>query len=315
MNKNYFLLLIILLFSAFIFSPLDLGVVTSNSMSPEIDEGEAFIFYDTNEFKEGDVIVFNSEIRSELVTHRAIRETEDGYITKGDNNRLTDQEVGDKYITQEDVVGRVLYFNNNPLVLPFLNLGILEFLNTNKNIILAFVLILIGFDLTILSNRKFKKHREIKYGHLINFFILSFLLVSIYFLYTPTTFSEDFVVNNQDVESNSAMDTVFLINPIFEGITTVQTEVNYENIKNIKREGNAILIEHGPYDSIGSRSIDVKMYVYPKVMPEGMLEDLHNINPIIPAMIICLPAYYILYIIAVVLLPINYKLRLGKSER
>lgn len=80
-------------------------IVVSGSMEPEIHTGSlCFIDYRDKDAKPGDIIAFKSG--SVTVTHRVIRKTEDGYITKGDNNDSEDL----KPVKREDILGKNIFW-------------------------------------------------------------------------------------------------------------------------------------------------------------------------------------------------------------
>ena len=90
--------------------PVFLSFVTSESMSPTIQEGDGFVVVPdvvAGDIDEGDVIVFDAqEIQGGgLITHRVVGEVDEGYITQGDNNPFTDQDGDEPPVTDGQVVG------------------------------------------------------------------------------------------------------------------------------------------------------------------------------------------------------------------
>ena len=82
-------------------------VIGSESMTGAIDKGDAVVFKQTNEIKEGDVIVFHYE--DIKIVHRVIAAKningEMRYYTKGDANQMQDE----GYVTKETLMGKVLF--------------------------------------------------------------------------------------------------------------------------------------------------------------------------------------------------------------
>lgn len=57
-------------------------IVLSGSMTPELRPGSVVYTYDSGHYEPGDAITFARD--GDLVTHRIVRETGDGFVTKGD---------------------------------------------------------------------------------------------------------------------------------------------------------------------------------------------------------------------------------------
>lgn len=104
-------------------APVQLSYVYSDSMEPTIDVDDGYVLVPAGDIEEGDVITFWSDERDGYVTHRVVGETDDGYLTKGDNNPTTDQAAGYEPVSPDQVRGSVLSFNGEPLLIP--GLGVL----------------------------------------------------------------------------------------------------------------------------------------------------------------------------------------------
>lgn len=87
-------------------------LILSDSMEPTMPEGSIAIVRHQNgkDVKKGDIIFFETEILGgrSYVVHRIEDITEQGIITKGDNNRNTDPE----YLNEENVWGKVIMIWN-----------------------------------------------------------------------------------------------------------------------------------------------------------------------------------------------------------
>lgn len=81
------------------------AVVLSGSMEPEIKTG-SLVFIDTRdrEVKTGDIIAFSTG--DIIVTHRAVRKTKNGWVTKGDNNDCEDL----REVSEADLRGKVCFW-------------------------------------------------------------------------------------------------------------------------------------------------------------------------------------------------------------
>ncbi|MDK2562963.1 signal peptidase I [Romboutsia sedimentorum] len=79
--------------------------VLSGSMEPEFYPGDLVVSLHKNRanIKEGDIITFRDN--DEIVTHRIIDKTQEGYITKGDNNNAADSFA----VSNDNIIGKVLF--------------------------------------------------------------------------------------------------------------------------------------------------------------------------------------------------------------
>ncbi|OYR57025.1 signal peptidase I [Halorubrum ezzemoulense] len=109
--------------------PVLLGYVTSGSMAPTLEAGDGFVAVPaiiSDDIESGDVIVFDAiELQGGgLTTHRVVEITEDGYITRGDNNPFRDQEGEEPVVTDDRVVATALQINGQVVRVPGLGTGI-----------------------------------------------------------------------------------------------------------------------------------------------------------------------------------------------
>lgn len=101
---------VIILFAVVLLILFAVGIrpytVITGSMEPEIPTGSVCFVDHRAEFQdvhEGDVIAFHAG--SVMVTHRAVKITEDGIVTKGDANNTEDSSV----VTSENFVGQTIF--------------------------------------------------------------------------------------------------------------------------------------------------------------------------------------------------------------
>ena len=114
-------------------TPFPIDLVTSDSMSPALMEGDVVAWTPTtiDDIEVGDVVVFKSYIRwpdEKIVVHRVSdikRTTTTGekiLETKGDNNKWTDQagpHIPEPYIREDHLMGKVISIGQQPLKIPF----------------------------------------------------------------------------------------------------------------------------------------------------------------------------------------------------
>lgn len=79
--------------------------VLSGSMEPEFYPGDMVVVTKPNPSKlqPNDIITFKMD--NEIVTHRIVEKTQEGFITQGDNNSVQDSEI----ITEENIIGKVIF--------------------------------------------------------------------------------------------------------------------------------------------------------------------------------------------------------------
>jgi signal peptidase len=113
-------------------TPFPIDLVTSDSMSPTLMEGDvvAWTPTDIEDLEVGDVIVFKSYLRwpdEKILVHRVndIKTNSKGEFlleTKGDNNEWIDQagpHIPEPYIREDHVMGKVISVGQFPLKIPF----------------------------------------------------------------------------------------------------------------------------------------------------------------------------------------------------
>lgn len=126
-------------------------VVLSGSMEPTIETGSlCFInkHTDIKNIKEKDIIAFKQKDGT-LITHRAIKVTEMGIQTKGDNNKVTDSKIVEK----ENFVGKNIFW------IPKIGYIVKRFQSTTGVIILVTCVILL-FVTGLLFGEDDKKTKE-----------------------------------------------------------------------------------------------------------------------------------------------------------
>ncbi|WP_052356881.1 signal peptidase I [[Clostridium] dakarense] len=80
--------------------------VLSGSMEPEFYPGDLVIIKHKNktDIKVNDVVIFRDN-EGVIITHRIIEETNEGYITKGDNNNVNDADE----LIEDNIIGEVKF--------------------------------------------------------------------------------------------------------------------------------------------------------------------------------------------------------------
>jgi len=124
--------------SVFGFSPV---YVLSGSMEPTFSTGDMIIIHPQREYRPGDVVTFRSE--GELVTHRIISESKEGFTVKGDANNVRDEEK----VREQDIQGKLV------LVVPHVG-AIALFFRTRRGILLLAAVVLMAVVLTFRDRKR-----------------------------------------------------------------------------------------------------------------------------------------------------------------
>ena len=111
---------IVILGSTAMGGPFGIAGNTGPSMG---DESMTVNIWIDSEPDVGDVIVYDpgDVLKHDMAVHRIVDDTGDGYVTKGDANEYTDQEIGAVYATQDNTYGVVVYRFS---IIPIIYLGI-----------------------------------------------------------------------------------------------------------------------------------------------------------------------------------------------
>lgn len=110
--------------------PILLSYVETGSMEPTIETGDGFVAIPTagtNTAETGDVVVYEAKELDGggLTTHRIVDETEHGYVTKGDANPTTDQDTGEPYVTDGQIVATALQVDGSVVTVPHLGTAVM----------------------------------------------------------------------------------------------------------------------------------------------------------------------------------------------
>jgi len=160
----------VILLGAMIVTPFGPARVISGSMEPEIRVGSTIFIYPANLVAVGDVIVFHpTGLGREMIVHRVVGKTAEGYITKGDAAAKTDQEMGEPPVHSDRVAGKALTFGGSVLQV-----------NYRTFVILSLGLCLVVAFYWAGANAKVLKVKRVRVKH-VQLFILIFCAVIITF--------------------------------------------------------------------------------------------------------------------------------------
>lgn len=147
-SKEYLIIILLIITIVILIStPFGIANVNGDSMEPNLNEGDLFLVVPSNEYQTGEVIVFQTNKTSMLVTHRIVDKTEKGYVTRGDNNRGTDQSyLNFEPVKKEKIIGEAFSVNNKVLHVPLIGIGIRWMQNNMVSSIIMILLILFTIE-------------------------------------------------------------------------------------------------------------------------------------------------------------------------
>lgn len=294
---------LLLLTVGFVISPYSLATVDSDSMEPEIKSVSDIIIIDTsNQNPEvGQVITYHSSNIDRPVTHRVVDTTENGYITKGDNNILTDQETGEPPVRNSNIQGTVVEFSSEVLIIP--KLGHLSVLFTTY-LELMLTLLLAAFLLDSISRQK-----EVSLSYslkLLSITCIALILIwSSFFLFSMDTSQTDLVTvqdNHGMEDDNRYIETGEIQNrtvslPTVSNIYPTHTELEIvSDGRDIRGDTEIIHVGQsnhgvtefnyrlGPFEQEGIYTIQYIRHIYPQTLPSPVISYLHNLHPLIASL-------------------------------
>lgn len=122
---------------------INLFVVLTESMEPALSAGSLVYVRKAQAYSRGDIVTFkNSD--GQVVTHRVIDDSLNSYLTKGDANIASDDEV----ITQNNIIGKS-YF-----AVPFVGGAILFLKSLQGFLLLTFLPLVLLISYEILKLKK-----------------------------------------------------------------------------------------------------------------------------------------------------------------
>ncbi len=110
--------------------PVLFAYVETGSMEPTLEAGDGFVAVPaaiSGDVERGDVVTFEAEQLhgGEPTTHRVVGTQDNGYITQGDNNPVTDQSHNEPPVTDGQILAVALAVNGEVVRIPHLGTGVM----------------------------------------------------------------------------------------------------------------------------------------------------------------------------------------------
>lgn len=278
-------------------APVTLSYVSSDSMEPTIDQGDGYVLVPAGEVESGDVITFYSETRNVYVTHRVVRETDDGFVTQGDNNPTTDQAAGHPPVNRDRVVGEVLTVGGTPVTIPHLGLAARTVQTHPVGSLLGALLLWTGSAAFAMDRRR-RPDRGILRVRDVTLPVFGVaLLVAIGFVFLTATHSTfTYTVTEGGGTSAATLpageavtrtNTVRLVRSVLTTVVISADGAEVTALSVVEQSRVGIVGERTTINAttnvtanaVGSHRTTLHVYAYPATLPESVLQWLHHRHP------------------------------------
>lgn len=281
-------------------SPVTLSAVHSDSMEPAIDEGDGFLLVPAGDVDSGDIVTFRSPRREAYVTHRVVRETPDGFVTRGDDNPSTDQAGGLPPVQRDRIVGQVLTVGGGPLVVPNLGTAI-GFVRTNRLLALAAAAVVLLGRYALARASTVRRQDVFRVRDLVVPALLGLALVSAVFVVGGASHTAISYPVEETATPDSAVlragdevtrnHRVYVSTPRYsrmfvdvDGMTAVD--------RNVSR-GSGVVMQPATLNLTtrltptepGTLHGEISVYAYPPLLPRSVLGTLHAVHPFLAAVV------------------------------
>lgn len=271
-------------------SPVHVSYVYSDSMEPTIMEGDGYVLIPAGTVEAGDILTFYSDVRGEYATHRVVELTDEGFVTKGDNNPSTDQSAGYAPVTPDDVLGKVATIGGRPLVIPQLGV-VITTVQTHWQIGVGGLIVL--FSLSGVSNRASRSRDVVRFRTL----LLPLLVMAVVgssaalVLGAPTSVATFSATNAADPTDSfipvgeSSVRTIDLEFSEQPGYTHqfVETEGMELIADQFAEQKSRYRVRVPAQSEPGTHRAEIRLYRYPASLPYGVVAPLQAIHPVVAA--------------------------------
>lgn len=273
-------------------APVQLSYVYSDSMEPTIDVHDGYVLVPAGDIAEGDVITFWSDERDGYVTHRVVGETDDGYLTKGDNNPTTDQAAGYEPVTPAQVRGSVLSVDGSPLLIPGLGVVIRTL---RSNVLPLLLLGLGGIAVGLLRGETARPTRSVpRTDDVVRpVFLVGFAVTLGVLAFGGGSYDVSLVaVDSAGAAAGPSTMLVGTTEPVETVISQPATLVTTRvvggagvDVESVNRTATNVTVNATvqPPQNIGPVPARITVHQYPAVLPRATLEWLHGLHPLAAA--------------------------------
>lgn len=280
--------------------PVQPSYATSGSMSPAIEVGDLYFVVRTDDVDVGDVITFYSEKRGKYITHRAVDETAQGFITRGDDNPSTDQEAGLPPIDDSALLGRVIEFNGKPLTIGAFG-SIAAALQKYRLPLLGLAVVLILTPLVLPETGRRRPDRDVtRMGDVLRpLFVMALVLGLLLPVIGASSHELLFVATEtgvgppQVVPVGESVEKTVVVETWVPPFTTTIIESKQLTVldRQVVETGIELSVNVPAYETVGPRRYSVAVRAYPSTLPESILERLTAIHWTVALVVSLLPVF------------------------
>lgn len=309
----------------FIFGPLGMSFVYTNSMEPEITPNDVFFYSEHTTPEVGDVVLVDSDETDHVLIHRIVADTQNGFETRGDANPTTDQQEGHPHYNTDDIIGVVFSIGDSPITIPFVGIGVRLINHLGVYGLTGIFALLLGVN--TLWNRartsgideegKRDLDREntfIQNKTVFNtVFTIALIMIALGVIFGATTVGVTYVVTSEEQAAQGSgnlvgigeqdSQNVSFNTPISQFTTTVigggEQVGGFEMHENTAGE-LTVTVYNTPQTERGVTTSYITAYHYPDVLPQNTLQYLHERSVVLTAFItggITIAPFYLLYLI------------------
>jgi len=306
------IVMLVITLSGFILSHIPLvAYVVTDSMEPTMKVSDVFFIVPkllAGKPNIGDIVVLEYPNNPNIVVHRIVGITEQGYITQGDKSPFSDQQGGYPFAKEEMIIGKVFYLFNKPLLIPKIGapLSFLSFLLA-KNLFWVAVgmgglgILSLKFSQPKHTIKRKNKKPTFKVKHL--YFVCLFILASssIFMMVTKTGVSKiDYLTSEAALEddlhavlpgSNIKREAILENNgflPLYVMVQTENSNIHIEKANHLLWPGSSerVQIDVTTSPEIGWHSEQIRFSTYLPLMPLILIEKLSQVNYYLPIVFI-----------------------------
>lgn len=268
--------------------PVQVLYASSGSMEPTIREGDLYIVRGSSDVEEGDVIAFESSRYEQIVTHRVVDRTPDGFVTKGDANPSTDQAGGHPPVRDSQVIGEVVEVAGTPVTVPGIGPAI-DLLQTYRWLaLLAIAAFLFGPELLNIGRSHERPRRSVLTAGAILHPMFALAVVTCFLLlfWGASVHAVTFVATAGQataahaVPVGEAVIKTVTVETYVPPLTTVIVDAHGMEVLERSVAGSTIdlTVRLPAKETIGPYDTRLTVNAYPATLPHGVLETLDAIH-------------------------------------
>jgi signal peptidase len=283
--------------------PVLVSYAYSESMTPTINKGDLFFINPLSKGGSvGDIIVFHR--RDGWTVHRIFAVTDEGYLTKGDNNVAIDQQGGAYApVEKENVAGKVVTLGSHPLVIRNGGAFIESARHKLTNVYAIAVLLLVGAFITFSGGGSKKKHgrrkRFIKIRASTLYAVISVAIVAGFIFITVASWGT-LAFTYSSTLAGGQREGWYLPGTTFEKNLSIENKAVYPFYYFIEKPSGRVDLLSGEQFRIAGRDSqeiqmrvhvpeDTKIYreeigvrAYPAILPRSMVAMTYSVSPYLP---------------------------------